>query len=263
MYRLQNLPLNREGASWFNLGTWLSADDDYTTACMNFALLLSEKAGIRKDDRLLDIGAGCGDQSLLYLEKYQPRHITALNPAQIQVAYASEKIRKSGRQQFIDFRAQRFEDFNTEKKFDRIIALDSAYHLQSKEQFFRKSFGLLEKNGSLAFTDFTLTAARLSLFKRAALAFFCKSARIPRREIRYHDSLTATAVSAGLKPVETVSLDEKVLKGYSDFILRQKLSLLKRLKSHALPFIVTAYAIRFIVKYRLLHYTLFVFSKEN
>ena len=97
MYGLENKILNESSnAAWYNFGYWTTGDEYYEQACENLATKLAEAARLSETECIFDIGGGCGDQQLLWLRKYNLKHIYAINISSVQVNFARERIQRAG-----------------------------------------------------------------------------------------------------------------------------------------------------------------------
>jgi len=134
---------------YINLGYWKDAQH-YDQASEALASLVGEKAQLGPEETVLDVGCGFGDQDLLWMKQWQPQQITAINitPAQIAVA---RKRHAHPRIDFMVASATRLPF--ARQSFSRIIALESAFHFDTREDFFKQAARVLQTGGKIVLAD--------------------------------------------------------------------------------------------------------------
>ncbi len=152
-----------------NLGYWKERPDSLDTAAEAMADLLARKASLSGADEALDVGFGFADQDIFWAEKYQPRIICGVNISPEQVCRARARIRERGLSDRVlleegDATRLRFSD----SSFDVVTALESAFHFNSREDFFREAWRVLRPGGRLVMTDLAAASKPLSLKDRLA-----------------------------------------------------------------------------------------------
>ena len=138
---------------WLNLGYWESART-YPEAAAALACLLGDAAGLGPGDELLDVGFGFAEQDFLWLERYGLKRIAGLNITQLHVERAQARARHRGLESKMDLRlgsatAMPF----TDSSFDKVTALECAFHFDTRERFFDEAFRVLRPGGTLALAD--------------------------------------------------------------------------------------------------------------
>ena len=140
---------------FLNLGYW-EGGESYDEACEKLARVLANAVQMSRGDRVLDCGFGFGDQDIFWAETFSPDKIVGLNITESQVRRARERVRERGLSDKIELlngsaTAMPVED----AAFDRVTALETAFHYHTRETFFHEAFRVLKPGGVLATADIT------------------------------------------------------------------------------------------------------------
>jgi erythromycin 3''-O-methyltransferase len=139
---------------YMNLGYWQPGSDNLDDAAEAMVDLVADSAGVKPGDEILDIGFGYGDQTMRWAETRQAARIVGIDLTPLHVETAQARARERGLADVVSFQsgsATRL-DFAPES-FDKVVALECAFHFNTREDFFREAFKVLRPGGVLAVAD--------------------------------------------------------------------------------------------------------------
>ena len=179
---------------FINLGYW-DKSRTLDEASYEMADVLAEKADLQPDDTILDVGFGFGDQDIHWCKTRNLHDLHGVNISSVQVNAARERVQREGLQDRIHLTegnavATTF-DAN---RFDKVMALECAFHFCTREQFFREAHRVLRPGGRLTLADFIARENQPITFKRRVASFLGRrSWQIPAENLypvaRYRQEL--------------------------------------------------------------------------
>jgi ubiquinone/menaquinone biosynthesis C-methylase UbiE len=143
-----------DNSTYMNYGYWDDGCASLDRAGEALATRLAEAAGFQAGDTVLDVGFGYGDQDVMWARTRQPKKIVGLNITPQQVDLAKRRARDEHLEDVLDFREGSATAIPFgEASFDRVVALECAFHFPPRTAFFEEAFRVLRPGGVLATAD--------------------------------------------------------------------------------------------------------------
>lgn len=207
---------------YLNMGYWREATS-YDQACEALAVLLAERAGFERGDRVVDAGTGYGDQDLLWARRYAVS-IAGFNVNAAQVAVARDRIARAGLSGAIDLVARSALATGLDDgSADRVVALESAFHFPDRRQFFAEAARLLRPGGTIALADLVVArGASRRLVDRVGRAVAGRFWQIPRENLITVDEYRGQLEAAGFAEVAVEPVSEHVFAPFGAYARRRQ-----------------------------------------
>jgi len=122
--------------------------DDLPAAEEAMLRLTCERAGIQDGMRILDLGCGWGSVSLWVAEKYEGCSITAVSNSASQKEFIEAEAARRGLRG-IEVLTADMNEFDTERRFDRIVSVEMFEHMRNYELLLRRISSWLRPAGKL------------------------------------------------------------------------------------------------------------------
>lgn len=226
--------LNHESGGlthWGNLGEWGRAQT-YPQACSALADRLARHARLSAHTALIDVGFGCGDQLLQWIETWGVRELSGLNLSESQTRRARERLVARGHGAVAARLSQgsaqdlaAWAQSSSRAPADAVLALDCAYHFPSRRDFVRQAAQVLRPGGRLVTSDLVLARARLPWSARGALALMARLSHLPRQNLVDADTYQRQWTAAGFEIEGFEDLTPQVFRPFGDWLVRYRAAL--------------------------------------
>ncbi|MCA3176316.1 MAG: methyltransferase domain-containing protein [Burkholderiales bacterium] len=171
-------------------------------------------------DRVLDVGCGFGDQDQYWLHRFSPSSITAINITRSQVTEAMQRFVDT-RLQFIDADAIALPFENS--SFDKVLALESAFHFEPREAFFVEAAKVLKPGGTLALADIVPIHLPASIIGRCVGKMGRALWQTPECNTYGKETYVAKLKAAGFGDIQVTSIAEYVFVPFKKFARKRVL----------------------------------------
>ncbi|GLB36207.1 putative protein with phoX homologous domain, present in p47phox and p40phox [Lyophyllum shimeji] len=241
-YGLFHLTLNKLPAEddsippkteWLNMGFWRHTDV-FPEACAALAIKLIQAAQCKAGDRILDVGHGTGESIILLLSGPSvPRPSTITGITSLPAHHL--RSRKRVDRLLSSLRDPRPEVYlhlgdavcqgtvvghplepSSKTLFDRILALDCAYHFNTRNAFLRQALRKLAPGGRIALADIYFDP-RLVQSRRAWLISSLFKL-MPKRNMVSIDGYVAEMEEMGYVDVQVEDITQDVFPGFVHFL---------------------------------------------
>ena len=125
-----------------------SRKDSLDDAESNMLDLYVQRAQINDGDRILELGCGWGSLTLHLARNFPRCEIIALSNSRVQKDFIRQKM-KTENINSVEIITKDINDFNIDKKFDKIIAIEMFEHIRNYKKLFKKIYSFLNKDGLL------------------------------------------------------------------------------------------------------------------
>lgn len=151
--RVEENNKGQKASLWLNLGLWTNTNK-VEEACVALFEKTIEGLKFQEGAKVLDAGFGFGIQDVNLAKKHENIHITGINVVDFQISFAQQLIKDNGLEERVLLLNEDATDTSLNgNQFDAVIAIESAFHFNTREAFFNEAYRLLKPGGMIALAD--------------------------------------------------------------------------------------------------------------
>lgn len=206
--------------AWTNLGFWKNTQN-YREACCQLADHLARAVNLNSKDHLLDLGCGQGASLMYWLQRYQPKSLSAVD-LQAKCVNKIQKIIPEINQiysgSFLNLK-----QFEFKQSFDVVLCIDAAYH-SSLNSFLNSVTPVLNSKGRLGF-HYLMKAdscQNMTALQEQKYRYLLKAADVVWDNVPNEKTLRNALEQQGFVDIQIEDLSEQVLLGFSQYIQNQQ-----------------------------------------
>ncbi|OFW29187.1 MAG: hypothetical protein A3H97_07190 [Acidobacteria bacterium RIFCSPLOWO2_02_FULL_65_29] len=153
---------------FLNYGYSVSGTETFEARQQRLCLEVFQAAEIGKDDVIIDVGFGSGEQDFLLSNAYEFRHLMGFNISERQVRYANERAIRENLIHKLSFRLGEAERLSGVEgsSVDRVLAIECAFYFD-RPRFYERAAQVLKPGGLVVLADIAF-ADRASFLARRA-----------------------------------------------------------------------------------------------
>lgn len=137
-----------------NYGYWTRPGLSMAQASEAMATLVASAAGMAPGDAVLDVGCGYGACAVVYAERFAPASIIGIDVTDTRIEHGRQYAAKCGFEKVIDLRLGDATNMAFDAgSFDKLLAVECAFHFDTRRDFFREAARVLKPGGVMALTD--------------------------------------------------------------------------------------------------------------
>mgnify|MGYP001165414356 CR=1 FL=1 len=132
----------------YSAGLINSENDSLNLMEVQMLELVSERALIENNQKILELGCGWGSSTLYYAQRFTDSHFTAVTNSDLQKSYIEQKISTLGLNN-IQIVKSDINDFSTNQKFDRVFSIEMFEHMKNWSKLLENTYKWLNSTGKL------------------------------------------------------------------------------------------------------------------
>jgi ubiquinone/menaquinone biosynthesis C-methylase UbiE len=213
-----------EESLFINLGYWKNKPATLDEASRDLARLVAESGNFNTSDTIVDCGSGYGDQDILWINEFGPKHITGVNVATEQIAIAKRRVSEAGLADRVDYVSASATALPQEdKSCTKVVALESAFHFPSRVNFFAEALRVLKPGGTLVTADIIPKRTFLNARYRKEVERLGWRSASPKalRRAANREAYKALLLEMGFAEAETRSIAADVYRPAAKFMCKR------------------------------------------
>jgi erythromycin 3''-O-methyltransferase len=241
---VESRPLLTKKTHYMNMGYWKDDPKNLDDACEALARFMGDFGQFCREDRILDAGCGFGDQDIYWANHHAPREIIGVNISQVQVESAQRRVHELGLQDRITIYLGSATNLPfADGSFDKVIALESAQHFGTREDFFREAHRVLRSGGQI-YTSDIIPAPGMTIGNFALKAMALNKDNLYPREV-YEQKLR----DAAFTNVRVTSVRDFVLQPFKKYMdsTAENAPLVERLRRRISKLLVPTYKLDYVI----------------
>ena len=137
-----------------NFGYWHSPGMTLDEACEALTDLVARTAQLGPGDQVLEVGCGYGVGAVHYVRQYQPDRVVGLDVTDVRVQAGREYVARYGLADRIELHTGNATELAFPvDSFTKVVAVECAFHFDTREDFFCAAHRVLKPGGLLVLTD--------------------------------------------------------------------------------------------------------------
>ncbi len=138
----------------YSSGFWKDGVNDIDTSEKDMLNITCERAELQNGQEVLELGCGWGSLSLFMSAKFPKSNFTVVSNSRTQKIYIDEQAKLRGINNLTVLTID-INNFNIDKKFDRVVSVEMFEHLRNYKLLFNKIASLMKDDGKMFVHVFT------------------------------------------------------------------------------------------------------------